>query len=86
MLYPNNIFVWIQHDCSANIVFVLDPNNSVIKRLRCTIHLLGISTYVLTWISFTSLPFLLALQGKSEKFLSAEKWQKTVTLYPETQY
>ena len=34
-LYNLYIFVWIQHGCLANIVFVLDPSNSVIKRLLC---------------------------------------------------
>ena len=29
-------FVWIQHGCLTNTVYALDPNNSVIKRLWCT--------------------------------------------------
>ena len=34
-LYDPYIFVWIQHGCLANMVFALNPNNSVIKRLWC---------------------------------------------------
>ena len=35
-LYNVFVFVLIQHGCLANIVFALDPSNSVIKRLWCT--------------------------------------------------
>ena len=32
-LYNLYIFVWIQHGCSINMVFALEPSNSVVKRL-----------------------------------------------------
>ena len=35
-LYNLYMFVWIQHACLANTVFALDPSNSVVKRLWCT--------------------------------------------------
>ena len=34
--YNLYIFVWIQHGCLTSTIFAMDPNNSVIKRLRCT--------------------------------------------------
>ena len=34
-LYNLYIFVWIQYGCKTNIVYALDHNNSVIKRLWC---------------------------------------------------
>ena len=39
VIFPYNpyIFVLIQHSCFANMDFALDPSNSVIKRLWCTI-------------------------------------------------
>ena len=36
-LYNLYIFVWIQHGCLTNMVYAMDPNNSVIKRLWCMI-------------------------------------------------
>ena len=29
------IFIWIQHGCLANMIFALDPSNSVTKRWWC---------------------------------------------------
>ena len=29
------VFVWILHGCLTNMVYIMDPNNSVIKRLWC---------------------------------------------------
>ena len=34
-LYNLCIFIWIQDAYIANLIFVLDPSNSVIKRLCC---------------------------------------------------
>ena len=34
--YNLDIFVWIKHGCLTNTVYVMDPNNSFIKRLWCT--------------------------------------------------
>ena len=34
--YNLDIFVWIKNSCLTNTVYVMDPNNSVIKRLWCT--------------------------------------------------
>ena len=34
-LYNLYFFVWIYHGCKTNTIYVLDPNNSVIKRLWC---------------------------------------------------
>ena len=36
-LYNPYIFVWIQHNCLANMVFALDSGNSVIMSLWCNI-------------------------------------------------
>ena len=33
--YNIYIFVWILHGCLTNMVYAMDPNNSVIKRLWC---------------------------------------------------
>ena len=38
--YNLYIFVSIKHGCLTNTVFGVDPNNSVIKRLWCSIHVL----------------------------------------------
>ena len=34
-LYNLYILIWIKHGCLANMVYALDPNNGVIKRLWC---------------------------------------------------
>ena len=34
-LYNLYIIVWIYHGCLANMVFALDPRDTVIKRLWC---------------------------------------------------
>ena len=36
--YNLYIFVLIEHDCLTNMVYAMDPNNSVIKRLLCTFN------------------------------------------------
>ena len=36
--YNLYIFVWIQHGSITNTVYAMDPNNSVIKRLWCTLY------------------------------------------------
>ena len=33
--YNLYIFVWTYHGCLTNMVYAMDPNNSVIKRLWC---------------------------------------------------
>ena len=35
--YHLYIFVWILHGCLTNMVYAMDPNSSVIKRLWCTV-------------------------------------------------
>ena len=37
--YNLYIFVWIQHGCLNNTVYAMDRNNSVIKKLWCTLDL-----------------------------------------------
>ena len=53
-LYNLYIFVWIQHDCLANMVFALNPSTSVMKRLWCICK-----RSVFLWIFFFFFFFLL---------------------------
>ena len=47
--YNLYIFVWIKHGCLTNTFYAMDPNNSVIKRLRCiTDFSIPECTYVFT--------------------------------------
>ena len=47
--YNLYIFVWIEHGCLTNTVYVMDPNNSVIKRSWCihTVHVTGLIPYII---------------------------------------
>ena len=69
-LYNQDIFVWIQHGCSANKAFTLELSNRVIKRLPCTNRSQRVKAEIQTGPSCSKLTT--SLVNDSLKFTSSD--------------